>query len=518
MAALCAPILAEIEAIERDAAALGRDADALAAKAATPQARVSAAYQQRYNKAVQAERDARSAAAAISTAKSHATRAANDACQVSDAIIKNLADPAARARITDVQRSRAEAEQDVMQTAAALDRIRAAHAAVIAANSLQTPLTLEFHGLKTRAGNLKRRRDAIVEKASELGDFNTAITLVVAQLASYNRQATAETKNAPPHAARARATRIAALLDRANKIDRTCVSRIRPTTLTMDAARNGADAKITNAASAIFDKTGVLAEPPNIGPEIERIFNAARTEAEAVAAEAVKAVRCEAAARNALANPPACAGAPPPGAVLKPDRPGGLTCKYQCGSSYIEFTVFDGTTTCPPKIEDYTLVGSSKSLPPAAGALVQSGAAWVKKGTTTRSGVQEHSNEFTATTARQVEVDGTVYRRDIQWTFTAPPVSLSPGEEIRIDVSGKVQTTDNGKAVKLPNAPSAGVRVRGLEKVSGELAWANTGEGKNSTYVFRVPADAKGATIELAADWNLGTFAVYAYGDHKKPP
>jgi hypothetical protein len=516
LASQCAPIVAEIEALQREAAGLGRDADALAAKAAAPQAG-AADYQRRFNQASQAERDARSAAAAISSARTHAAKAAQNACTGSEAITKNLADPGARTRLIDVQRSRTEAEQDVAQTAAALDRIRAAHASVVAAGPLQTPLTRELAGLKSRAAELKRRRDAAAMKATDPADFSMAVEAIVTLLRQH--QSNAKSEFSHTIAERLREFRISELLGRAERIERSCGPRARNAALEMDRLNRDAIAKVDNVTSAVGN-TGVLADPPSFGPEIERTFNAARTEAEAVAAEATKAVRCEATARNALANPPACKGTPPAGAVLKPDpsRKGGLTCLYRCGSSSIEFTVFDGTTACPPKIEDYTLVSSTRTPSGGTGgALVQSGPAVVKKGTNSRSGVQEFSSEFTATTARQVEVDGTVYRREIIWKFTAPPVSLSPGEEIRIDVSGKAEVIDKGTKVKLPNAASAGVRVRGLDQVKGELASADTGSSKGSTYVFRVPANAKGATIEFGADWNLGVFASYYYGDHKKP-
>jgi hypothetical protein len=145
-----------------------------------------------------------------------------------------------------------------------------------------------------------------------------------------------------------------------------------------------------------------------------------------------------------------------------------------------------------------------------------SGPAWVKKNVKGGYGAVSNATDSTATTARQVEVDGTVYRREIQWTFRAPPSSLTPGQEFTITVTGKASVMDKGAPIKLPNAASAGVSAKGLTKVKGELAWADTGAGAGATYVFRVPPGAKGATITFGADWNMGVFAAYHYGDHKQ--
>jgi hypothetical protein len=76
---------------------------------------------------------------------------------------------------------------------------------------------------------------------------------------------------------------------------------------------------------------------------------------------------------------------------------------------------------------------------------------------------------------------------------------------------------DHGKPVKLPSLTVAGVRALGLTQVKGQNASANTGERQPGLYVFRVPPNATGATIMFAADYNIGTFAAYYYGDHKRP-
>lgn len=534
MAAGCPPILKDVEALERDLAALGRDAVALAAKAATPWTGL-ADYQRRYAQATKAQLDARRAEVAISNAKTHAVNAARDACQISDAIVRNPRDPAVRTRIADVQRHRADAEQDVAQTAAAIEQIRAALVSSQAAGSQQTPLTQELAGLKRRADVLKARRDALGEKATPFSGFSTAVNQLLDRLEK--AEASANASGTTPNAYRVRATRIADLLNRARKIDKTCVSGIHRTFVDLDNVRKEVDEDIYKAQVAISN-TGVLPDPPNITAEIERILNKARTEHEQIRAEATNAVRCEEAARNAINNPGAtpappppppgpgpatasrCKGAPPAGSVSKPDKPGGLTCKYQCGASTIEFTTYDGTITCPPKIEDYTLVGSRSTPMPTGGSIVMSGPAWVKKGGNAGSyGAVVNTQEYSSTTARATSVETTVYDHQIEWTFTAPPVSFSPGDEFTIHITGKVKRIDHGKPAKFPSAPSAGVRVRGLEQVKGENAWADVGAGKAGIYVFRVPANAKGATIEFGGDQDIGgIFAIYTFGDHKPPP
>jgi hypothetical protein len=48
-----------------------------------------------------------------------------------------------------------------------------------------------------------------------------------------------------------------------------------------------------------------------------------------------------------------------------------------------------------------------------------------------------------------------------------------------------------------------------------QVAWHDGTKGGSGEYVFRLPPDAKGATIFFQADYGGATFAVYRYGDHK---
>jgi hypothetical protein len=159
---------------------------------------------------------------------------------------------------------------------------------------------------------------------------------------------------------------------------------------------------------------------------------------------------------------------------------------------------------------------ASPPAPPPAATLAMSGPAWVQKSWKNGNDTNSDSADYSATSVRVATVRG-AWRRDIQWTFSPPPASLSPGQEFTITITGSLKQSDKGAAVAWTGTPpTATVSAKGLTRVKGEHAWGTPGDMHNGTYVFKVPSDAKGATIIFGADFNSGNIAAYHYGDHKQ--
>lgn len=99
-------------------------------------------------------------------------------------------------------------------------------------------------------------------------------------------------------------------------------------------------------------------------------------------------------------------------------------------------------------------------------------------------------------------------RKMIKWQFEGIPASLSPGDSVEITITGSLQINKGGD---IQPWPSAGVRATGLTLISGENAYVSVKQNRDGKYVFKVPANTKSCTIEIGADWGLGTFARYRY-------
>lgn len=100
-------------------------------------------------------------------------------------------------------------------------------------------------------------------------------------------------------------------------------------------------------------------------------------------------------------------------------------------------------------------------------------------------------------------------RRVLRWDFSGMPASLSPGQEFTITITGSLQMEPVGRDMDPP--ASAGVRVEGLDIVSQQHAYISMKNRRDGKYVFRVPAGATSAKIEIGADYGGGTFAIYRY-------
>jgi len=116
---------------------------------------------------------------------------------------------------------------------------------------------------------------------------------------------------------------------------------------------------------------------------------------------------------------------------------------------------------------------------------------------------------YSATTASMIVQNDPPDRRVVKWEFSGIPTGgISPGDIITITVSGSVKLGTPGE---ISPYPSAGVRATGLDLVSGQNAYVGVNKQVDGKYVFKVPANAKSCTIEIGADYGVGTFARYKY-------
>ena len=417
------------KAAQSEAAELDRAADRLVARARTQQA--SAADAQRHAAAAtKALNDARAAAATIASARTHATQAAQVACRGSEAIKAKPADPDMRLTLVEVQRNRAQAEQDVTITAGALDTIRAAFGAARtnAVPPAASGLANDIAALRVKGSALESRRTEFNGAIAETAAVRSALTQVAGILYPFYRNLTTQSGGLE----QLREVRIKNLNGRLEAIDTKCMDHAATLSGSLDGVVQAAAAKL-GAAETSVAQTAMPAGAPDYAAQIEAVFANARAEAELVAAEAVKAVRCEAAARTAMAGPapppsppPTTAAAPPsdaappklpPGAVPKPipGKPNGLTCRYTRGQSSIEFTIYD-VRACPP-IDDYTLV----SQRPA------------EESTAMEKDFGEKAQDFTGKW---------VDKRDQFWTFT-----ITNGKASRFPISAQSVYVADDKGV-----------------------------------------------------------------------
>jgi hypothetical protein len=116
--------------------------------------------------------------------------------------------------------------------------------------------------------------------------------------------------------------------------------------------------------------------------------------------------------------------------------------------------------------------------------------------------------EYSPTSAKEILQNDPPDRKVFSWEFSGMPSSLSPGDMVTIKITGSVKLGTPGT---LNPAAAAGVRAYGLEAIQQDNAWANGSEQDEGTYKFRVPKGATSVTIEIGADYGIGTFARYKY-------
>lgn len=115
---------------------------------------------------------------------------------------------------------------------------------------------------------------------------------------------------------------------------------------------------------------------------------------------------------------------------------------------------------------------------------------------------------YTATTAIITIQNDPPDKRVIKWEFSGVPTSLIPDSTYTITISGSLEIHTPGE---LSTYPSAGIRITGLTMVSAQNAYVAVNTKREGKYVIKVPKDAKSCSIELGADYGLGTFARYRY-------
>lgn len=157
---------------------------------------------------------------------------------------------------------------------------------------------------------------------------------------------------------------------------------------------------------------------------------------------------------------------------------------------------------------------SSEAAP--AGSLSLTGP-WVKEST---------SNPCCGGKGEYIYSAATAIRRDsfppseggdltLKWDFIGVPNgALTPGQTIRIDVKGTLTTSLPNRDLEPPSTGS--VRADGLEVIQQQHGYVNKANKRDGLYIFKVPLNATSVTIEIGADYGIGTFAVYRYGVVKK--
>lgn len=129
-------------------------------------------------------------------------------------------------------------------------------------------------------------------------------------------------------------------------------------------------------------------------------------------------------------------------------------------------------------------------------------------------GTTDYTYDATSATMRYDYPPGDGGDLTLKWTFEGVPASLTPDKEITITISGTFTAELASRDMQPP--ASAGVRVFGLDVISQQNAYTSRLQKRDGKYVFKVPRNATGATIELGGDYGFGIFAIYRYGDAKK--
>ena len=103
----------------------------------------------------------------------------------------------------------------------------------------------------------------------------------------------------------------------------------------------------------------------------------------------------------------------------------------------------------------------------------------------------------------------------LKWDFIGVPNGpLTPDQTIRIEVKGSLTTSLPNRDLEPPS--TGAVRAEGLEVIQQQHGYVNKADKRDGLYIFKVPLNATSVTIEIGADYGIGTFAVYRYGVVKK--
>ena len=159
--------------------------------------------------------------------------------------------------------------------------------------------------------------------------------------------------------------------------------------------------------------------------------------------------------------------------------------------------------------------------PPAAGSLPLT-ESWVKPSFVQAGPYGKNTYSYSATSATWQASFPPSEGGDmtLSWKFSGVPAGgLVPGQEYPITVTGTFTTSLAPRDFQPP--ASAGVRVIGLgyngEKgFQQQNAYISKSAKRDGLYVFTVPMNATSITIELGADYGIGTFAIYKFGVVKK--
>lgn len=152
--------------------------------------------------------------------------------------------------------------------------------------------------------------------------------------------------------------------------------------------------------------------------------------------------------------------------------------------------------------------------PPPAGSLVLA-STWVKPpyGDRRSYGSTEWTYSGTTATATTKYPPNEGGDMLLNWSFSGVPTGgLVPGREYTITVTGTFTTSLAPRDLEYPAIGQ--VFVAGdVEMIKGESGAVNKRFKRTGTYTFKIKPNARSVTISLNADLNIGTFAVYKFGD-----
>ncbi|MGQ0585086.1 MAG: hypothetical protein ACT4O6_24375 [Reyranella sp.] len=329
--------------------------------------------------AAAARQRTRDAAAKVSSLRKHAEETAQSTCSASQSVMAAPRDPLAATNLAEVLKLRLLTERDVELAAAALNEIRAAYAttgtagapsAAVAPGSLATQLDALRQRSRTELG-----AEARVKSMTDLHAFlrdadaaHRALNKFVEDFGKIRKEIEGSDSGRKGWAWQIYGPRFLAAAQRKKASEEAMACAV---TLQADLEAAAKEMEATSTALtaaegavASAEKKAIAADPR---AEIELTFAAARDEADTVAVEAVKAVKCAVEAENAVktAAPAAPTVAPPTGR--------GVKCTYvmswTASPQPVQYEIVDyGGGDCPSITNSFPTAASVVSGPPPAGS------------------------------------------------------------------------------------------------------------------------------------------------------
>ena len=334
----------QLNATRASVARLQGQAATILTQATAQQVRAAATATQAAAAGRQALTDIASAVAAVTASRARVAQLSQAACQGARLYQGDPKGANAPGALAEAFRNRALAENEVLQSAIALQTIRSTHATALAsAAPAAGPLDLDSG--RQQLGAVKKAILDLLDTPAQLherrrgGQFHFYVVLGIGgDLEAFTK---ADPRSPIGLFATAQAPAINALVERHAKLLPDCSTPLGARINALDGEIAAALAKANEATGAIW----ALAPPPALTNNvhlIEAIYTHARGIADGTAADALNAMRCVAETQTAIIT------APPPPPVAPPTA--GIKCRYtRPGGQVIEVELFD-VATCPPEI------------------------------------------------------------------------------------------------------------------------------------------------------------------------